>query len=295
MDPKIRKIQEDFRRLRLHARCLTDMEDTRKALVNRLGANISVDRDEPINRKSVEFQQFLYSNLELDPRFLALETDEDRKAFLKAERPQTLYGLVKTAEKTAEQTLINTMRSINGPHMTEFVDSPGMGPKTIARILGEVGHPVIAFPMEWMENDEAVEGSKKIADRKRVLVPAESGPYERMVSQLWSYCGHGNPERKHKENMSQEDALACGSVNAKKMVHYLATLQVRMTGEPDKNGVSKARSLYRDDYEEIKAHYIEKRPEWTPGHQQNATLRKVGKIILKDMWVAAREDLLIDA
>ena len=71
-------------------------------------------------------------------------------------------------------------------------DVRGVGEKTIARLISEIGDP---------------------ADRST-------------VSQLWSYCGL-NPERKRRKGMGQEDALACGNPNARKRLWLIATSMLK--------------------------------------------------------------------
>ena len=97
---------------------------------------------------------------------------------------------------------------------------------------------------------------------------------------VWEYKG-----------MTQEEAFLCGNPRAKSLVYLMSSNCMKRTGEPDKNGVAKARSPYRNVYEETKAHYETVRPEWTPGHRNSAALRKCSKEILKDLWIAAKADL----
>src|ERR1035441_289821 len=87
----------------------------------------------------------------------------------------------------------------------------GIGEHLLARLLGVVGDPRRAEPYYW-------QGSGK---DNRILVAAE--PYDRSVSQLWSYCGHGDPTRKRHAKMDAEDALALGNPTAKMLVWNLAT------------------------------------------------------------------------
>ena len=197
-------------------------------------------------------------------------------------------ALVET-EKIVVKALEKRMRSIVGPHMQAFLETPGIGDKTLARLLGEIGHPVIAFPAHWAERPDA---KGTVADPKRVLVQDE--PFERMVSQLWTYCGYGDAKNQRRKGMTQEEAFLCGNPRAKSLVYLMSSNCMKRTGEPDKNGVAKARSPYRNVYEETKAHYETVRPEWTPGHRNSAALRKCSKEILKDLWIAAKADLAED-
>jgi len=245
----INTIAQQYRLLRLEARDLEDVMQTRIRASNRNGA-------------------FLRANDGCSV--------EDGVASM----------LLADTEKQYLKNLTSTMRKLVGPHMQAFLATPGIGDKLASRLLGEIGHPVIAFPKHWEERPDA-KGTD--ADPKRVLI--EDEPFERMVSQLWTYCGYGDATKRHRAGMTQEEALACGSPRAKSLVYLLSVGCMKLVGGEDKNGVVRARSPYRNVYEEAKAHYETARPEWTPGHRHSAALRKVSKEILKDLWVAAKADL----
>lgn len=139
--------------------------------------------------------------------------------------------------------------------------SIGIGEHLLARLIGTIGHPVHTTVYEW-DGD----GSE------RVLV--EVGEMDRSVSQLWSYCGHGDPLRRRAKGMTKEDAAAMGNPRAKMVVHLLA-----------ESCVKQRRSPYRVVYDEAREQYEAR--DWTDLHRHNAALRKVGKAILKDLWCAA--------
>lgn len=86
--------------------------------------------------------------------------------------------------------------------------SDGIGPHMTARLIGHLGHPRIAVPYHW-------EGS----GAKRHLVADE--PYERTVSQLWAYCGHGDPERRGYSKVAEEN-FAAGSTMLKTLTWNMA-------------------------------------------------------------------------
>lgn len=243
-------IRNDYGLLRRQARSLTDIMKVRIRLSNRQGA-------------------------------------AERAGSIVIEDP--LIASLRDIETDAEKAVIATMKKVVGPHMQEFLATPGIGDKLTARLLGEIGHPVIAFPQHWEERPDA-KGTD--ADPKRVLIDEE--PFERMVSQLWTYCGYGDPANRRRQGMTQEEALACGSPRAKSLVYLLSVGCMKMVGGEDKNGVVKPRSPYRNVYEEAKAHYETARPEWSLIHRHNAALRKVSKEILKDLWIAAKADLAED-
>lgn len=52
----------------------------------------------------------------------------------------------------------------------------------------------------------------------------------RTVSQLLSYCGHGDPNRKRRKGMSQADALAMGNPEAKKVLFLISTSILKAGG-----------------------------------------------------------------
>lgn len=183
--------------------------------------------------------------------------------------------LMEDVEAMYQRVLRNHYRQVVHPAVREWVDkTPGLGEHLMARLLGEIGDPAIAYPAHWEEsNDQDNEG-------KRVLVFEE--PFSRGVRELWAYCGFGDPDRRRKKGMTQEDAFGLGNPLAKTLAWQLAESCIKQNGTPDKNGKSRARSPYRDCYEKSKAHYAER--DWTPKHIQNAATRYTAKAILKDMW-----------
>ena len=108
---------------------------------------------------------------------------------------------------------------------------------------------------------------------------------DRSVSQLWSYCGHGDPARKRRAGMTAEEAAAMGNPQAKMLTRLLAECCMKQNGGTDKNGKARLPSPYRAVYDEARMDYEAR--DWTDGHRHNAALRKTGKAILKDLWLAA--------
>jgi len=90
----------------------------------------------------------------------------------------------------------------------------GVGEHFLARLLGSIGTPRVAEPKHW-------EGKGKSGKNKRRLVATE--PHPRSVSQLWSYCGHGDPERKLHKGMSADEVLAVGNKQIKAAVWNIST------------------------------------------------------------------------
>lgn len=158
----------------------------------------------------------------------------------------------------------------------------GLGEDSFARILGHLGDPLIATPHWW-------EGTGS----NRVLMQGE--PYVRTVSQLWQYCGHGRPGRVSK-GASAAELAALGSPTLKMLVHLQAEWCMRQQG--------RYRNLYAATRQAVenKVHSvpcvrcgpsgkpaIEGTP-WSAGHQHAHALRIVGKEILRDMWLARKEE-----
>ncbi len=141
------------------------------------------------------------------------------------------------------------------------VNSRGIGEHLTARLLGCIGHPRHATPHHWEGTGET-----------RVLIAEE--PMERRVSDLWSYCGHGDATRRKRKGQSPEEVAATGNPVAKMLVHLLA------------EACMKAGGPYRDAYDLRRAATALAHFDWTKGHSHNDALRIIGKTILKDLWIA---------
>ncbi len=161
--------------------------------------------------------------------------------------------------------LHRTFRKVVEPEIRAWAkDTIGVGEHMLARLLGVIGHPVHTTVHDWEGDGE-----------ERVLFV--KGQMERRVSDLWSYCGHGDPNRRRRKGMSAKETALLGSPRAKMIVHLMAESCLK----------AKARSPYGPVYDFARAKY-EARDGWTPMHQHNAALRLVGKEILRDLWTAAR-------
>lgn len=185
------------------------------------------------------------------------------------------------------------------------LDTPGLGEHLMARLLGVIGHPVLAQPYHWEGEGE---------DRHLV----EDPPYLRSVSQLWSYCGHGDPARRKRKGMSAGEAAALGTPRAKMLAHLIAEGAMKCTGTanprptpelaspagaPQSNGDGandparptagspRRRSPYRDTYDLARARYADEDQWASDAHRHNSALRVTAKVILKDLWIVARAAL----
>ena len=188
-------------------------------------------------------------------------------------------------EHQAKLMLRRCYKRVAPPELRELQkNTPGLGEDSFARILGHLGDPYIATPHWW-------EGT----GTNRVLMQGE--PYIRTISQLWSYCGHGDPTRKKHKGMTADEAFAMGSPSLKMLVHLQAEWCMKQKdGTPFRDIYTEARAKAED-----KAHAVEcvrcgpsGKPAqpgtpWSKAHQHAHALRIVGKEILRAMWLARHE------
>lgn len=195
-------------------------------------------------------------------------------------------GAIRKAEAMCKATMVATYEEVTPMKVREWVEhTPGLGAPSMARLLGHLGHPRRATPAHW-------EGS----GTKRVLIP--DPPYERTIGQLWQYCGHGDPRRSRPgKGATAEEVFACGSPTLKMIVHLIAANTMRSKDGQD--------GMYRKIYDSERDRFADRvhaspcvrcgpsgRPAaedtpWKPGHQMAAALRRVGKEILRDLWILA--------
>lgn len=248
-------------------------------------------------------------------RIFAESFEDAQKARIAIENRLRAGGTIPDAAQEALDSLHHAEKKLGlamrrcfrrvAPEVSAWVKSDagvGVGEHLMARLLGVIGDPVIAYPHHWEQRGE---------DR-RVLIADE--PFVRNVAKLWAYCGHGDATRKRAKGMSQSEALAMGNPRAKMIVHLLAEGAMKCVGsaevDPIPNGLSptdaplsddaidapipkqraRRRSPYRDTYDLARAAVLD-REEWAPAHQHAHALRLTGKEILRDLWVVRMEAL----
>ena len=179
-----------------------------------------------------------------------------------------LEAIVDSLKKIEHQAVLNLERAMRRHPLGPWAKAQkGIGDKTMARLLAAIGDPYVN------------------------LQTGET----RTVSQLWAYCGHGDPTLKKRKGMAQSDAQALGNPTAKKRLYLIA------------EACLKAQGHYADVYYARKAvnegrihatdcvrcgpsgHPALAGTPWKDSHRHADALRIVGKEILRDLWIAARE------
>jgi hypothetical protein len=251
-----------------------------------------------------------------------------RSMSARAEAAEAILGGMKTAERLAALEMRRSFRKAAPAVRAWVLETPGLGEHLFARLIGAIGHPVIASPYHWTGEGE-----------HRRLVP--DPPYRRTVSQLWSYCGHGDPARRKRKGMTAEEAFTLGNPRAKMLVRLIAEGAMKCAGptavlpgptdaantdapplptslrigethtstagwDPSSDGgatdapraghhTPRRRSPYRDVYDLGRVTYADrvdaKGEPWTPAHQHSAALRLTGKRILQDLYDVAKAEV----
>jgi hypothetical protein len=224
-----------------------------------------------------------------------------KRSMVRPEFYEEQLATVEASEKALRKRLVERYRAIVPSEIREFVNiSDGIGESSMARLLGLIGHPVHTIVHKWTKDGP---------------VPIEEK--DRRVSDLWSYCGHGDPLRKRRKGMSQDDAFLLGSKRAKSAVWNIACSVIKQPGRSwdEDGGFWKEPDYeadyvwpYREVYEEFRDRYKTRvhdsecvrcgpsgkpaKPgsKWSPGHQHAAALRVVGKEVLRDLWIVSNQE-----
>lgn len=217
---------------------------------------------------------------------IAMENRVRRAPSIDSEELKPLLDQARATEDYAKRGLRAAFRTEVPEAIREWQsEERGIGEHLLAKLLGYIGHPRIAYPHHWEGEGE-----------DRELIADE--PFERTVSDLWSYCGYGDPDRKRRKGMSAEAAMALGNPEAKKTVHLLAEGCVKAGVRKnelvdDSDGYDLENRYPIANYGKV---YLSRRHEtlnsdrdWTDGHMHNDALRIVKKEILRDLWIVAGE------
>jgi hypothetical protein len=183
------------------------------------------------------------------------------------------------AEAEAKYAVEDSYRRAVSPGVIAWQEArTGVGALQLGRLLGEIGHPRIAVVGEWYANPDFKEDEPpSLKNQKRLLHTAEPRP--RSLDQLRAYCGLGEPGRRHLKGMTQRQAMICGNPMAKTLT-YRIIVQCRISG---------SKGYYAERVRQAKTHYQISHPEWTPGHNDAASIRRVAKYLLADLYGAAED------
>lgn len=252
--------------LALAADVLDDLERVRIANENRFRTMIRGGVDDPRLKETKKDGTPKYST----PADLPPDKDGEIRGLGLDARHSDVYHLgllVQLLKQTEHDATLNLQRTLRRNPLYPWVKAQkGIGEKTAARLLAVIGDPYINM----------------------------TTGKPRTVSQLWSYCGHGDPSRKPRKGMSQADLFAMGNPLAKKRVWLIASKCLMAQGPY-------AQTYYeRKDATEGREHFTEcKRcgPSghpaqpgslWSDGHRHADALRITGKAILRDLWVESK-------
>lgn len=172
------------------------------------------------------------------------------------------------AQLKAEEFAIKELekRMAKHPLGPWIAKTPGVGKKQGARLLSAIGDPY------WHVKSQR----------------------SRTVSELWSYAGYSTCPVEPDSELASKGVLSVAvrrkkgvranwSTEAKTRAYLVAESCIKQVGSE-----KRARSPFRDVYEERRAHTKATHPEWSDGHSHNDALRITAKEILKALWREAR-------
>lgn len=165
---------------------------------------------------------------------------------------------IKAAEHEAELELVRVWRTHPLAPWTKSVH--GVGEKSVARLVSHIGDP---------------------GERAN-------------VAKLWAYCGIGDPARKRRKGMTQEEAFKLGNPAAKKQCWLIGEAFVKTRNSPYRAVYDQAREQYadREHAEACVPCGPAGKPApagspWSLKHQHEAAKRKAVKAFLRDLWIAS--------
>ncbi len=159
---------------------------------------------------------------------------------------------------------------------------PGIGEKLIARLIAEIGDP-LRKPLD------------SGGQLERDIHSSPASTVERTVGQLRAYCGVGDPARKRKSGMMQEEAFKLGNPKAKKLCWLISESFVKVNRGPGREAYDAAREKYAERVHATAC--VRCGPSgkpaapgspWSLKHQHEAAKRYAVKQFLKELWIASR-------
>lgn len=178
-----------------------------------------------------------------------------------------LGALVDSLRQAEHQAGLNLNRLLRQHPLGPWVKAQkGIGEKQAARLLAVIGDPYV--------NEQAGE--------------------IRTVSQLWAYCGHGDPSRRKFKGMTQADLFRLGNPVAKSRAWLIACAVLKSQGPLvstyyDRKAATEGRvhaaPCVRCGPSGRPA--LEGSP-WSDAHRHADALRVLGKEILRQLWLEAK-------
>lgn len=197
---------------------------------------------------------------------------------------EAMMKIIGGSEAEAKNALLEAMKRTVGPNMTAFIKgTPGVSWYSLARLVGEAGHPVIALPKHWVATPK---GKQK---RKLVDDPA----FIRGPRQWRQRCGLGDPERRYRQGMTAEALAACGNPGAKTAAWNVVTTGYKAcTGEVNKAGALRPDWIYRPVYLASRERTLGLHgEEWRPARHHAVAIRAMAKQLVDDLYGVAWMDL----
>ena len=194
-----------------------------------------------------------------------------------------LAALVDMLKQIEHQAGLNLNRLLRQHPLGPWVKAQkGIGEKQAARLLAVVGDPYV--------NEQTGE--------------------IRTVSQLWAYCGHGDPSRRKFKGMTQADLFTLGNPTAKSRLWLISCAVLKAGGGEEKaRGPADSRqgtpSLAAAYYHRKRATVGREHARecvrcgpsgkpaqigspWSDAHRHADALRVLGKTILRELWIEAK-------
>lgn len=239
----------------------------------RAANGLTASKSEPLLDPSLSLASLLVDDLEAiriaeENRLRSLT---DPKLFgLTSEHPdmQTLGAIITALAKVEHDAILHLNRTVRRHPLGEWAKAQkGIGEKTFARFLATLG------------------GDPYVNHATGEI---------RTVSQLWAYCGHGDPARRKRKGMSQDDLFKLGTPEAKKRLYLIATTCLKAQGNYAqvyyaRRGVTADRT-HAAECVRCGPSGKPAQPDspWSAAHQHADALRIVGKEILRDLWTEAK-------
>lgn len=150
----------------------------------------------------------------------------------------------------------------------------GAGEINVARLLAEIGDPAYGSDGHWEENGHRVW--------------TIDATWERTVSQLWAYCGVGDPKRSRiPKNASQADIFKRGKPLARKQLYLTATSMLK-AGNREIYDNRREETRERPHEDTCPQCHAKPGDPWKDGHSHADALRIVSKEFLRELWGEAR-------